>query len=58
MQTFIHLCRSPGVHEESLHISSALLQHASEQLHRHLDRGTAGHLSSERPLPHMAASQL
>lgn len=41
------------MHEESLHISSALLQHASEQLHRHLDRGTAGHPSSEHPLPHI-----
>ena len=41
------------MHEESQHISSALLQHASEQLHRHLDRGTACHLSSEHPLPHI-----
>ena len=38
---------------DALHISSALLQHASEQLHRHLDQGTLGRRSSERLLPPM-----
>ena len=41
--------RSAGADRDSRHISSALLQHASEQLHRHLDRGASGHFSSKQP---------
>ena len=39
----------PARSADARHISSALLQHASEQLHRHLDRGASGHFSSEQP---------
>ena len=40
--------RSAGADRDPRHISSALLQHASDQLHRHLDRGASGQFSSEQ----------
>lgn len=39
--------RCAGADRDPRHISSALLQHASEQLNRHLDRGASGHFNSE-----------